>query len=70
LDDALELGFIDLGRAGVADRYQDLALMTRSFESPLNPQFNGWSERFFECYGIREPDDAQLEFYRTLDEFY
>ena len=63
-------GFVDLGRAGIADRYQDLALITRSLESEhLNPQFCGWSPYFLECYGI-EPDAAKLEFYRILDEFY
>lgn len=63
-------GFIDLGRAGIADRYQDLALMTRSLESEMNPQFNGWSKCFLEQYGITEPDLAKLEFYRLLDEFF
>jgi aminoglycoside phosphotransferase len=63
-------GFIDLGRAGIADRYQDLALMTRSLESDLNPQFNGWSSYFLEQYGILEPDEKKLEFYRLLDEFF
>ncbi len=67
----LELaGFVDLGRAGIADRYQDLALITRSLESDLNPQFNGWSKYFLEQYGIAKPEDSKLEFYRLLDEFF
>jgi aminoglycoside phosphotransferase len=46
----------------VADRWQDLALMTRSLESDdLNPQLNGLSERFLERYGI-EPDPEGIAF--------
>lgn len=63
-------GFIDLGRAGIADRYQDLALITRSLESDMNPQFNGWSKYFLMQYEILEPDVSRLEFYRLLDEFF
>jgi aminoglycoside phosphotransferase len=63
-------GFIDLGRAGIADRYQDLALITRSLESDFNPQFNGWSQYFLAQYGIPKPEESKLEFYRLLDEFF
>jgi aminoglycoside phosphotransferase len=63
-------GFIDLGRAGIADRYQDLALITRSLESDFNPQLNGWSKYFLERYGILQPEESKLEFYRLLDEFF
>ena len=63
-------GFIDLGRAGIADRYQDLSLITRSLESDLNQQFNGYSQYFLEQYGILEPDVSKIEFYSLLDEFF
>ncbi len=62
-------GFVDLGRAGIADRYQDLALITRSLESDLNLQFNGWGRYFLEQYGILKPEESKLEFYKMLDEF-
>lgn len=62
-------GFIDLGRAGMADRHQDLALMIRSFEHELNPHFHGLSNVFIEAYGMTlDPD--KLEYYQMLDEFF
>jgi kanamycin kinase len=67
--DGLSVGFVDVGRAGIADRWQDLALMTRSLESDMNPQFNGFSGRFLERYSVILDLDKR-EFYRLLDEFF
>ena len=62
-------GLIDLGRAGVADRYQDIALILRSITSELNPDFNDCSDIFAQEYEIDlEPD--KLEYYQMLDEFF
>jgi aminoglycoside phosphotransferase len=59
-------GFIDLGRAGVSDRYTDLALTARSLAM-------NWGREYvpllFEAYGIK-PDEAKLHFYTLLDEFF
>ena len=60
-------GFIDLGNAGIADRYQDLALCTRSLTYNFGP---GWEELFWQSYGLTQPDIAKLAFYRLLDEFF
>ncbi|MFI7602613.1 aminoglycoside 3'-phosphotransferase [Actinoplanes sp. NPDC049681] len=54
-------GVIDVGRLGVADRWTDLALMTRSLPDD--------GDRFLARYGI-PPDPAKLDFYRLLDEFF
>lgn len=61
------MGFVDCGRLGLADRYQDLALASRNIESALGPRF---SERFFSEYGEPTPDPDMLDYYRTLDEFF
>jgi len=65
-------GLIDVGRLGVADRYADLALITRSLRAgDLNPRFGArFAERFLARYGEDPVDAARLEFYRLLDEFF
>jgi kanamycin kinase/aminoglycoside 3'-phosphotransferase-2 len=66
LKDTSVSGFVDLGRAGVSDRYQDIALITRSIR--YNYGLNR-DERFLDAYGIK-PDDDKLEFYMLLDELF
>ena len=60
-------GFIDWGRAGIADRYQDLALAARSLTYNFGP---GWEPLFWEAYGLQTVDPARIEFYQLLDEFF
>ena len=60
-------GFVDWGRAGVADRYKDIALVVRSLER------NTGEHRtlgFFEAYGLSSPDADKIEYYKLLDEFW
>lgn len=61
-------GFIDLGRAGVADRYQDLALAVRSIEHNLGSK--KWSEMFLKEYGLDNIDTLKLKYYILLDELF
>lgn len=68
LKDTKVSGFIDLGRAGVADRYQDLALAVRSLK--YNLQSDKLVDLFFEIYGIEDVDQSKVDFYILLDEFF
>jgi aminoglycoside 3'-phosphotransferase II len=61
------VGFVDVGRAGVAGRYQDLALAARSIAYNLGP---ACVQPFFDAYGVTSPDERLLHYYRLLDEFF
>lgn len=69
-------GFLDLGKAGIADRWQDIALCVRSLKYNVCDYF-GKSESEFEKYkdmlysqlGIAE-DKQKLKYYILLDELF
>lgn len=69
------VGFIDVGKACVSDRYQDIALCYRSLTSNLNGEYGGRvrtgvdSKRLFEKIGI-EPDWEKIRYYTLLDELF
>ncbi len=60
------IGCIDLGRVGIADRYQDLAILW-SCLGEFDPALQ---DRLFEQYGIADPDQAKLQFHLMLDELF
>jgi aminoglycoside phosphotransferase len=59
-------GVVDWGRAGVADRYVDLATAVRSIAATLGPEL---IPHFFESYGLERPDPRKLDFFALLAEF-
>ena len=59
-------GFVDWGNAGIADRYRDLALLSRSVSHNFGKE---WEEKAFPIYGIK-PDWKKIHFYKLLDEFF
>ncbi len=60
-------GFVDWGRGGIADRYQDLALAARSLEYNFGAK---WIPLLFKEYGIENIDYLKIEYYKLLDEFF
>jgi aminoglycoside 3'-phosphotransferase-2 len=66
-DDASFSGFVDCGRCGRADRYQDLALAARSIDSNFGGQF---AVEFFEAYGVKNSDAEKVSYYQLVDEFF
>jgi aminoglycoside phosphotransferase len=59
-------GIIDWERAGVADRYVDLAWAVRSIADTVGPEL---IPHFFECYGLEHPNPRKLDFYALLAAF-
>lgn len=60
------LGFVDLGHAGIADRYHDLALCLRSIQFNIG---NDYSEVFLNAYGhFTEWDENKIIFYQKLED--
>lgn len=66
-DECRLVGFVDLGRAGVADRYYDLALGLRSIQYNLG---EGYAQDFIQAYGIdfHHRNEQKIDFYQKLDE--
>lgn len=67
-------GFIDLGKAGVADRWQDLAICIRELDDIfININDSSYkeysSDMLLKKLGI-EQDDAKLKYYMLLDELF
>lgn len=60
-------GFVDLGAAGVGDRYRDLALAARSLAWNFGQEC---VPLLFQEYGINQPDLEKLEYYELLDQFF
>lgn len=53
---------VDLGALGVADRWADLAVVTRNIDWNYGP---GWADTLLDAYGIA-PDPVRTDFYRRL----
>ena len=75
IDDGKFSGFVDIGRMGIADRYQDIALCYRSLHHNFSGIYSGKSysgydeSMLFEMLGI-EPDFDKIRYYILLDELF
>jgi kanamycin kinase/aminoglycoside 3'-phosphotransferase-3 len=75
LKDGAVAGFIDMGRAGIADKWCDIALCYRSLKHNFAGRYGGKvykdfnPDLLFEKLGI-EPDWEKLRYYTLLDELF
>lgn len=75
LADGKVSGYIDLGRTGIADKWQDIALCYRSLKHNFGgkftgKQYEGFNENMlFEKLGI-EPKWDKIQYYILLDELF
>ena len=73
--DGVSAKVIDVGRGGVADKYQDIALLYRSLQDNLRGCYGGEyigeldEKLFFSVLGIT-PDWDKIDYYRLLDELF
>ena len=66
IEDGSVTGCIDVGRAGLADPYLDLAILWNNLE-----EFGSeLQSELFSAYGIATPDARKLRFYLCLDELF
>ncbi len=68
-------GFIDLGRSGIADRYQDIALCYRSLSHNYSGTYGGKVYKDFDPNILFEelkigPDWEKIKYYILLDELF
>ncbi|BCN30821.1 APH(3') family aminoglycoside O-phosphotransferase [Anaeromicropila herbilytica] len=68
-------GFIDLGRSGVADKYQDIALCYRSLLHNLNGKYSMNKKTEYDCNMLFEelqiePNWEKIRYYILLDELF
>ena len=75
LEDGRIKGFIDLGKTGVGDKWNDIALCYRSLKHNFDGTYGGKvyedfnSDMLFEKLGI-EPDWEKIKWYLLLDELF
>ena len=75
LTDGKVSGYIDLGRTGIADKWQDIALCYRSLLRNFNGKFtgkryNGFDKnRLFKQLGVK-PNWNKIRYYMLLDELF
>jgi len=68
IDEKIVTGFIDVGRGGIADKWQDIALCVRSLGYNLqHTEQQEYIDLLFAYLGI-QPDEVKLRYYILLDE--
>jgi aminoglycoside phosphotransferase len=75
LADGALSGFIDLGMAGIMDKWQDIALCHRSLRHNLDGKYSGIMHPNFDPDGLFQalgiaPDHEKMRYYLLLDELF
>jgi len=61
-------GFIDVGKLGVGDRYQDIALMLRELTNEFGT--STYNDTFLAAYGLTMTTPEKLSYFQLLDELF
>ncbi len=70
IDDKVVTGFIDIGRGGIADKWQDIALCVRSLGYNLrHTEQQEYIDLLFTYLGI-QPNEAKIRYFILLDELF
>ena len=69
IDGAAVTGFVDFGRGGIADKWQDIALCLRSLRYNLGDIEDMYIDLLFSRLGIA-PDWEKINYYILLDELF
>ena len=70
IDGQTVTGFIDIGRSGIADKWQDIALCVRSLRHNLrHTESQKYIDLLFAHLGI-QPDEGKIHYYIMLDELF
>lgn len=71
VDSDSSVGFVDMKNAGIADRYQDIAVALEDINRIFDSQnFNLYTDIFLNEYGIDSVDIDKINFYILLNELF
>lgn len=64
------IGFVDMQRGGIADRYQDIALFIKDIKNKINENNDDYIKIFIDEYGIDNLNTDKVKYYILLNELF